>query len=135
MATTQTTTKCGRCGRTLTAAKAVAEGYGRTCKARIAAAAKVAADQPAQVTKALELIADGGIVRATGALFLAMSSDGTVRYEVNPTAGSCSCKAGQYGRPCYHKLAATLVSMPTTAKATRTMPTPADPFAVFTTAA
>jgi hypothetical protein len=141
MSATQTT-KCHRCGRVLTDAKSVAAGYGRTCRARIAAAANAAAltEQPVQVAKAVELVEDHGIVRVTGALFHAVASNGTVLYEVTPVIGRCSCRAGQYGLRCYHLIAGEWISGKT-APAPRTLtraaagPAPADPFAVFSIAA
>lgn len=140
--TAATTAKCIRCDRVLTDAKSIAAGYGRTCRARIAAKAKAAAltEQPDQVVKAVQLIEDRGIVRVTGALFHAVSSNGTVLYEVTPVIGRCSCRAGQYGLRCYHLTAAEWVSgqtVPAVVPAPRTAvgPTPADPFAVFSTAA
>jgi hypothetical protein len=35
-------------------------------------------------------------------LFQVVSSDGHRVYDVDLAAGSCTCKAGQYGRACYH---------------------------------
>jgi uncharacterized protein DUF6011/SWIM zinc finger len=141
MSATQTT-KCHRCGRVLADAKSVAAGYGRTCRARIDAAAKAAAsiEQPAQVAKAVELVEDHGIVRVTGALFHAVSSNGTVLYEVTPVIGRCSCRAGQYGLRCYHLIAGEWISGQTARTAAPVAraavgPAPADPFAVFSIAA
>jgi hypothetical protein len=106
------TTHCHRCGRLLTDPRRAAAGYGRTCATKIAQAAKAAAltEQPAQVEKAVQLVTDGGLVRVIGALFHAVSSDGSVRYEVTPVTGRCSCRAGQYGRRCYHLIAAELIA-------------------------
>lgn len=95
---------CCRCDRALRSPKSVARQYGPGCARKIAAAAKTVdlADYKAeQVTKAAQLIADGAIVR-TGALYLAVATDGITRYETDPAAGTCSCKAGQHGRRCYH---------------------------------
>lgn len=104
------TTACKSCGRTLTATKSVALGRGKVCQAKweakIAAAAKT--EQPTRLAKAVELVEDGGLVRV-GHLFLAVSSKGDTRYEVSPT-GECSCTAAQYGRACYHVLAAQLAA-------------------------
>lgn len=108
--TTATSTRCHRCGRVLRSATSIARGYGRTCSSKIAAAAKVvdlAAYKAEQQVKAMELIELGAIVR-TGQTYLAVASDGSCSYEVDPAAGTCSCKAGQHGRPCYH-LASALV--------------------------
>ncbi|ANN16236.1 hypothetical protein SD37_11670 [Amycolatopsis orientalis] len=110
--TSTTTTRCTRCGRTLRSAASIARGYGRTCGARIAAAAKVAAHKPAQVEKAVELIADGGLVlRRNGRnrVFEVVASNGTDRYLT--AAQACTCKAGLRGvSTCYHRIAAQLVT-------------------------
>lgn len=108
---TQTTTaQCTRCGRTLTSAKSIAAGVGPVCARRIRAAAVVviATTPAAQVDKAIELIGDAGIVRVAAGQFLAVASDGIVRYET--TTHQCSCRAGQFGRTCYHRIAAQLIA-------------------------
>lgn len=105
--------RCARCGRKLTSAKAVAEGYGRTCKAKIAKAAKVvdlAEYKTFQVAKAQELIELRAIVRTAPATYLAVSSDGSVNYEINTATHSCSCKAGERGLRCYHQAAADILA-------------------------
>lgn len=96
--------RCLGCHRPLRAAASIAQGRGKACQAKHDAkiAAALADETPAQADKARDLIADGGIVQVAGALYLAVSSDGAVRYEVNPVTGQCSCKAGQHGRRCYH---------------------------------
>lgn len=107
------TAHCGRCGRKLISATAVAAGYGRTCKAKIVAAAKAAAFKPAQVAKAEELIADGGIVAIRGRrAFRTVSSDGTRTYLTAPQA--CTCAAGLSServdqRVCFHRIAASIL--------------------------
>lgn len=110
--TTATPTRCTRCGRVLRAAASIARGYGRTCGTRIAAAAKTSAHKPAQVEKARELIADGGLVlRRLGRnrVFEVVASNGTDRYLT--AAQACTCKAGLAGRfVCYHRIAAQLVT-------------------------
>lgn len=114
MTATQTTAKCTRCGRGLRAAKAIADGMGRTCKAKVAAAAKSAPFKPAQVTKAEELIADGGIVAIRGRrAFRAVSSDGTRTYLTAPQ--TCTCAAGLKSeradqRVCFHRIAASILA-------------------------
>lgn len=141
-ATTTSHTTCRRCGRPLTSPRSIREaqtngGYGRGCAAKIADT--VAVETPAIAEQAAELIEDGGVVRVTGAIFLAVSTDGSVLYEVCPVVGSCSCKAGQYGRRCFHLAAAEAVSGLTApacvAREVVEVATPADPFAVFATAA
>lgn len=109
--TTRTTAKCERCGRTLTDPKSVAAKLGRVCAKRRAAeqraAEVIAKHQPAQVDKAIELIGDTGIMATQPGVFLVVSSAGDVRYET--TTARCSCKAGQFGRLCYHRVAAELM--------------------------
>lgn len=106
------TTKCLRCHRTLRSAASIARGYGRTCQARITAAAKLAAHKPAQVEKAQELIADGGLIllrRGRNRVFQVVASNGVDRYLT--AANACTCKAGLRGvSVCYHRIAAQLVS-------------------------
>lgn len=107
---TTKTSHCARCGRTLRDPKSIAAGVGPKCAKRIAAAAPVVlADvSDAQADKAVELIGDAGIQRVSPASFLVVSTDGAVRYET--TTASCSCKAGQFGRMCYHRVAARLIA-------------------------
>ncbi|MCU1687754.1 MAG: hypothetical protein JWQ81_8493 [Amycolatopsis sp.] len=101
---------CTRCGRTLTATASVARGYGRGCQAKIRAAALVADHKPAQVAKAMELVADGGIVSIRGRrVFAVVSTSGTGRYLTAPQA--CNCAAGRKGHTvCYHRVAAQLLA-------------------------
>lgn len=120
--------KClGGCGRMLKAKASVARGRGPKCQARyereIEAALETLAAYLAeaytaeQVSKATELIEESGIVDhgvpafRIGAQhrYLAVSSDGAKRYQT--TADSCTCKAGQYGRRCYHRAAATILDV------------------------
>jgi hypothetical protein len=111
---TTNTAKCKRCKRVLRSASSLAAGMGRTCarKARQEAAAKLvlASYSPVQVEKVRELLADGGVQRVDRATFLAVASNGIDRYEVSTAHGTCSCKAGQNGRQCYHLAAATLAA-------------------------
>jgi hypothetical protein len=130
MAATQTTTKCQRCGRTLTDPKRVALGLGRTCAAKIAEAAKAVSHPASQVAKAVDLIEDGALIHWTRDLFQAVSTDGTEVYTVDAAAGSCTCPAGTNGRGCYHRTAvALLTGQPVTVPAPVEIARPADPFA------
>lgn len=108
------TTKCRRCKRTLRSADSLARQMGRTCarKTRQEEAAKlVLANYSAvQVEKVRELLADGGVQRVDRTTFLAVASNGIDRYEVSTVHASCTCKAGQNGRRCYHVAAATLAA-------------------------
>ncbi len=116
------TVKCLGCGRKLKAKASVAQQRGPRCQAkhvaRVDAAlaslltGELAAYTEEQVIKAAELIAENAIIdRGVPAfrigdqhLYQAVSSDGHLRYTA--TAESCTCKAGQYGRSCYHRAAA-----------------------------
>jgi hypothetical protein len=131
MAATQTT-NCQRCGRTHTDPNRVALGLGRTCAAKIAEAAKAVSHPASQIEKAVELIEDGALIHWTRDLFLAISTDGTVAYEVDAAAGSCTCPAGVNGRHCYHRIATELLGVADAAPAARVeIARPADPFAYF----
>lgn len=100
--TTTTAAQCKRCHRKLTGTASIARGYGRVCAAKVAVkvTATVAPFKPAQVNKALALIADGGIITSgVDSFYLAR---GTYRTD----ATLCTCMAGQHGRTCYHLIAA-----------------------------
>lgn len=102
--------RCTRCGRMLTDARSIARGAGPVCwrKIRDHALIAIAAHSSAAVRKALELIADGGILPVGNGRFLAVSSDGSTRYET--TASGCACPAGSFGRSCYHRAAVDLLA-------------------------
>lgn len=114
MTTTAHTAKCKRCHRVLRSADSIARQMGRTCarKARQEAAARLvlANYTEVQVAKVQELLADGGVQRVDRTTFLAVASNGIDRYEVSTAHASCTCKAGQNGRKCYHLAAATLAA-------------------------
>ena len=109
-----TTTKCRRCHRALRSAESIARGYGRTCLRRereeAAARTVLASYSEAQVAKVTELLEDGGVARTGRHTFAVVASDGVRRYEVDTTRASCTCKAGENGRQCYHLAAATLAA-------------------------
>jgi hypothetical protein len=105
-------TACLRCHRTLRSAHSIARGYGRTCRAKVTAAAKAkaaaSAFKPATVAKAMELIEIGGLVAIRPKVFRVVRSDGTGTYLTAPEA--CTCKAGLRGlHVCYHRAAATIL--------------------------
>lgn len=112
MTATQTTAKCLGCGRVLRAAKSIAAGRGRRCLAKVREAVKAAASafKPAQVAKAEELIADGGILPIRGRrVFRVVSSNGAATYLAAPQA--CNCAAGLKSKnTCYHRVAATILA-------------------------
>lgn len=101
---------CARCGRVLTDPRSIGQGLGPVCfrKVRDHALVALAAHTTAAVRKALELIADGGILPVGNGRFLAVSSDGSTRYET--TASGCACPAGSFGRSCYHRAAVDLLA-------------------------
>lgn len=105
-----TETRCSSCGRKLTAARSVAAGRGRACtrKLRDAARAKATAGvKPELVAKAVELLADNGLVRIRPTVFKSASSDGSRVYRTAPQA--CTCPAGVRGAYlCYHRVAAAI---------------------------
>ena len=104
------TAQCLRCGRALTSAASVSRGYGRTCSAKIKAAAGTAdllGFKAAQLASATELIEDGAIVPLRRTVFTVVSSDGTETYLSHPT--NCTCPAGIKGHRCYHMAAARML--------------------------
>lgn len=109
-----TTAKCTRCHRALRSATSIAAGMGRTCarKARQEAAARLvlANYSAAQVESVKQVLADGGVQRVDRHRFEVVASDGVRHYEVNATTASCTCKAAEHGRKCYHVAAAQLVA-------------------------
>jgi len=108
---TEGPTRCLRCGRKLTRST----GYGPVCRARIRAAeraAHIGDFTAAQVDKARELIADGGLVPTNRpGVYRAVSSRGDVTYLVTPD-GICNCawalRSG-LAAGCYHVAAARIL--------------------------
>ena len=98
MTTTDHTAKCLRCGRVrrfrTAEAALTASPHGRVCAARIRLAAITEAVRgfaQAQVDKARELIADGGLVPTSRpGVFRAVSSKGDETYLVS-AKGLCNC--------------------------------------------
>jgi hypothetical protein len=95
---------CKRCGRRLSSESSCAAGYGPVCARRMRNALTDigTAFKAHQIVSATELIADGGVVVGPGRTCIAVSSDGARTYVVDVTAGTCTCKAGEYGRRCFH---------------------------------
>jgi uncharacterized protein YchJ len=111
-AATHTHSNCLRCGRALRSLTSTLRGYGRTCLAKVTAAAKAKAAaefKPDTAAKALELIEMGGIVAIRGRrVFRTISSDGTRTYLTAPQA--CNCAAGLKGKHvCFHRAAAAIM--------------------------
>ena len=117
MSTTEHTAKCLNCGRIrhFRSAEAAAKAApsGRICRAKIRLAMlneAVRGFAAAQIDKARELIADGGLIpTGRSGVFRAVSSKGDDTYLTHPA--TCSCAAARRGKatPCYHSLAARLV--------------------------
>jgi hypothetical protein len=114
-------TRCTECRRPLTSAASIARGMGRTCArtARRRAAAFVLTRQfkgaEAARTKALQLIADGALVRTRHeGQYLAVASDGLGTYLVDAVERSCTCKGHARQGRCYHLVAADVVEITTT---------------------
>jgi Family of unknown function (DUF6011) len=106
-------TRCLRCRRALTAAASISAGYGPGCRARIRAAAFATSAgefTAAQLARAGELLADGGLIPTSRAgVYQSVSSDGTTIYRTHPAG--CTCPAGTRGngRTCYHRAAARIL--------------------------
>ena len=114
------TATCLGCGRKLKAKGSVAAQRGPRCRERYereieAALNLLAIDLAAeyseeQVSKATELIEENAILPvATHGVYFTASGDGERSYRTS--ADWCSCKAGQYGRRCYHRAAATILDV------------------------
>lgn len=105
--------RCRRCKSPLRSAASIARGYSARClklARREAVEAALAAFTPAQQDKALELIADGGLVpTAQPRVYRAVSSDGTSVYVVG--ANVCGCAAGQRDLRCYHQAGARIADI------------------------
>lgn len=116
MSETQTTGKCIRCGRTLRAGKSIADGMGRTCRAKVRQTAEVLdlgafRDAKAARSKATELVEQAGIVPASRpSLYLAVSSSGTDTYLIDTAEASCTCAGFAHQTRCYHLVAAALIT-------------------------
>lgn len=97
-------TRCRRCHRI---ALKLTDGYGEKCFRRVRKALDAVADRLAsfsddQLNRATDAVTDGALV-PIAAVYAVVSSDGADRYQTTPHF--CSCKAGSYGRPCYHRAA------------------------------
>lgn len=111
-ATTAEPVKCRRCKRPLTASAAA--GIGPRCAA-IEAALKGLDEK--QAGKALELVADGGVVpTAHRGVYKVSASAGDATY-ITAVTGQCSCAWGvrrkdATTKTCYHVASAILVARP-----------------------
>jgi Family of unknown function (DUF6011) len=106
------TVRCVRCGRPLRAVSSRDKGYGPTCYARVARAARVLlASTNSAAQRAGELLLDAGLARLPGhrgRVFRTVSSNGSTTYLTSPDG--CTCKAGLHARLCYHAVAATILA-------------------------
>jgi hypothetical protein len=107
--------KCLRCGHRIWSARSVSAKYGPVCKAKIRLAVlneAIRGFATAQVDKARELIADGGLI-PTGrpGVFRAVSSNGVDTY-LTSAKGPCGCAHGLRtitAKFCYHVLGARIL--------------------------
>jgi hypothetical protein len=107
------TVKCRHCKRPLRAAGSVAAGIGPRCAAIEAATKGLNAKQ---AEKAIELVADGGVVKIRKGVYAMPSSDGEGRY-LTSVKGICNCPWGvkrtsAEKKPCAHVGAAILQARP-----------------------
>jgi hypothetical protein len=105
---------CTRCGRTLRSQESIARDMGRHCakmdRKEQAAKLILANYTRPQVEKVKQLLADGGVQKVGRHTWTAVASNGYGRYSVDTTMASCTCKAGENGRQCYHLAAAQLLA-------------------------
>lgn len=110
-----TTKPLGTCKRCHRQAVVNSDGLGPECRKLAAEDAELRAAvdpyyTPEQVAKALQLIADGGIVATPlDGVYLTVSSDGHSRYQT--MAEACNCRRGSTGRRCYHMCAAVMLDI------------------------
>lgn len=104
-------TTCGRCGETLTAEDSIAVGLGAGCRRRVLAEA-LAHWKSQQVDKAREAVELGAVVplNRDGAYAVA-SSDGSQFYIADAVRFTCTCRAAECGRLCYHVAAALIARL------------------------
>lgn len=109
------TVKCKRCKRPLTSLSSKLAGIGGRCAAIEAALGDLTADQQ---DKALEVIADGGVIE-TGrkGVYRVEASKGDTAYLVHAESGNCTCAWGLRHKSaavkvCHHAGAARLKARP-----------------------
>lgn len=105
--------KCGGCRRPLTSPRSRDRGWGPVCWARALRRAREEAARdftPAQIAKALQLLADRGLV-LTGrpGVYQAVSGDGERVYQC--TGRSCTCEWGSRGGRCYHQAGVVMIAV------------------------
>jgi len=101
--------RCNRCHRILRATASVTSGYGPGCRAVIRREAREhALDElnDKQRSKALEIVADGGVQRISDRVFLVIAGLGDQVYRTCVN-GSCNCAWGlrrksALTKPCAH---------------------------------
>ncbi len=105
---------CGRCGRRLSSTVSIERGYGRHCFGKVKALTAIVGNSTearytTQINKAIEVIEDAGVLRYYGA-YLVVASNGLCAYAVDAEALTCTCTAGIFQKPCYHRAAVYLVT-------------------------
>lgn len=116
MSSTDTTAepvKCSRCKRALTSAASVAAQIGPRCAAIEAATKGLNARQ---AEKAIELVADGGVVKVRKNVFAVTAGEGEGHY-LTALTGQCNCawglrRASAEKKACAHVGAAILKAHP-----------------------
>lgn len=116
MASTETTetVKCRRCHRPLTSAGSRSAQIGPRCAAIEAAIEGLNAKQ---ADKALEVIADGGVIATSRkGVYRVASADGTATY-ITAVTGQCTCGWGlrrhsATAKTCYHVAAVKITARP-----------------------
>jgi len=101
---------CPRCGRILKSEKSIKRGAGEIClrKMREAEAAIKLNAKPEQIAKAYEVIELHAFDRTAQGRYDIISGDATELYDT--TKDTCTCKAGQYSKLCYHRLVVAMLS-------------------------
>lgn len=111
--TTAEPVKCSRCKRALSSAASVAAQIGPRCAAIEAATEGLNAKQ---AEKAIELVADGGVVKVRKGFYRVCSGDGESAY-LTALTGQCSCgwglkRTSAMKKTCAHVGAAILKAHP-----------------------
>lgn len=113
MSKTTKTATCKRCHATLTSPASVKAGIGPRCAAIQAAMESLNA---AQQARALELIADHGIIPVRKGIYRVTATSGENTY-LTAVTGQCTCnwglcRASALKKTCYHVAAARLTARP-----------------------
>lgn len=100
--------RCKKCGRPLSPGDT--HPYGPVCHKMVEAAARVLEmSSRATERKAAKLLREGGLTPAVQTdHWIARGSDNNVLYFTSPD--SCTCKAEEHDKLCYHRIAAIILS-------------------------